>query len=676
MAGSQGIRAGKAFVELYTNDDKLVRGLRSAQRRLKRFGQTITTIGKQMAIAGAVIAAPLALSLKIGANFADQMSKVKAVTEGSVEAFEKLNKTAKELGRTTSFTATQVAEGMVNLGRAGFARDEIDKSIPSILNLARATDTDLAMAAEIAGGALRQFDMDASQAGRTADVLTATANGSAQTLEDLGESLKYVAPIASEAGESIEGVSASLGIMGNNGIKGSMAGTSLARAYKNLSSDKTAKTMASIGVAVADANGDLLPMADILRDIGVATENMGSKQRLSIFEELFGRGEAAALKLANSGLKYDDMLAKINKSGGLAASTAAEMDDNLGGSFRMFMSALEGVAIAIKDALDAPLRKALKGVTGFLGKITEWIEYNQGLVITFAAISAALMVAGSALIVLGTTVSIVSLAVGGLATLVSFLGTIIAAIASPVGIVVGLLAGLVVGLLKSSAATEWLTKAFGPLYDQFKETFAAMKTALTNGDIAAAAKVVWASLNLAWVKGTNGILEIWNNVLLKMKTAWSDIVGELSNVILKVSGNAEAIAESDNITKQRNRKFAEENKVSSAAAEARLKKAEEEYKDAKTNVISGPQKEEDEGPLVANKPKEVVIADVTGISFESPANKQPLGSGGGSALQRTISFINRSTENKTVDQIRETNVLLAQVYDQLKKNKLSSLEAG
>lgn len=132
------------------------------------------------------------------------MRAVQAVSGSTGAEFEALTAKARELGRTTSFTAEQVASGMVELGRAGFKAPQIDAAIASAMDLSRSTQTEIPLATEIAGNALRAFDLEASEMGRVRDVLTATANNSSQTLEDLGEAFKFVAPIAKDAGTSIE----------------------------------------------------------------------------------------------------------------------------------------------------------------------------------------------------------------------------------------------------------------------------------------------------------------------------------------------------------------------------------------------------------------------------------------------------------------------------------------
>ncbi len=153
------------------------------------------------------------------------------MTGSTGEAFDALTKTAQRLGRETSFTAQQVADAMVALGRMGFDPSEIEASISSVLNLSRATGTELAESADIAANSLRIFGLEAQKMSKVSDILTATANGSAQTLTDLFEGLKMAGPQGAAAGETLDEVCASIGIMANMGIKGSLAGTALRKAY-------------------------------------------------------------------------------------------------------------------------------------------------------------------------------------------------------------------------------------------------------------------------------------------------------------------------------------------------------------------------------------------------------------------------------------------------------------
>ena len=213
MAGRRDIQAGRAYVTMYVRNKGLIRGLRNAQARMRAFGSGVQAIGMKMLRMGAVMAVPFAFATRTFMGFEDQMLTVKAVTGAVGDEFEKLTAKAKLLGRTTSFMAAEVAGGMIELGRGGFSPAEIDASIASVLNLARATGTELPRAAEIAAGTLRAFNLEADQMGRVGDVMVATANNSAQTLEQLGDSMTYAAPIAQEYGLTLEETSKALGVM-------------------------------------------------------------------------------------------------------------------------------------------------------------------------------------------------------------------------------------------------------------------------------------------------------------------------------------------------------------------------------------------------------------------------------------------------------------------------------
>ena len=165
MPTAQAIRVSRAYVELFADDSKLVRGLKRAQTKLKAFGAGIKSFGTRLLSVGTVAAAPFAASLSIFSKFADKMAEVRAVTGANDEEFAKLETTAKKLGSTTSFTASQAADGMKYLGMAGFKTEQILAGIPAVLNLARAGAIDLGVASDIASDVGSAFGLAADQIG-------------------------------------------------------------------------------------------------------------------------------------------------------------------------------------------------------------------------------------------------------------------------------------------------------------------------------------------------------------------------------------------------------------------------------------------------------------------------------------------------------------------------------
>ena len=403
MSGASGnVRAGRAFVEILLDQTKLERGLKSAQKKLKNFGSSLTSVGKSMLVTATLAAAPIAYATKTFADFDDQMRMVKAVSGATEEQFRRLTEVAEELGRTTSFTARQVAEGMTALGRMGFSPKEIEAAIPAVLNLARATGTDLSEAAETAANNMRVFGLNASQMAGVADILTATANGSAQTLTDLAEGLKMAGPQAAAAGDSITNVSAALGVLANMGIKGSLAGTALRKAYSQFAKVGVQEKLKSIGIATTDANGNLRAMPEIMADIAKHMNTLPSAERLAFAEEIFGlRGALAGLQLGGNIDQLDEFIKRLRSVDGTAAKTAKDMDSGIGGAFRILMSALEGCQIALGKIVAEAIGPYVKRMTTALGKVAEWIATHKKVVVIVLKVIAGIAAAGAALVALG-----------------------------------------------------------------------------------------------------------------------------------------------------------------------------------------------------------------------------------------------------------------------------------
>ena len=477
-------------------------------------------VGARLTAISAGIGAGFVISTRIFAGFDDRMRVVRAVTGATEQQFESLREEAKRLGRTTSFTAGQVADAMTELGRAGFDPQAILDSTESVLALARATDTELPRATEIAGAALRGFNIPATEMGRVSDVLAATANKSAQTLEDLFEAFKPVAPLAVETGESIEDVAAAIGILANNGIKGSLAGNALARAYKNLSNEARQAELRRIGVEAVDASGNLRPLADILNDLAKATQGLGSAERLAIFETLFGRGQAAALKLASSAQAFDVLRDEIRRSAGIAVQNADQMDAGIGGAFRRLLSAAEGIAIAIGEAIEQPLRRAADALSKIAGWITMVVNRNRELIATIAKVTAivfgvglALVVAGAAIVGLGAVFGSLATIVAGVGAAIGVIGSVLGALLSPIRLVVAAVVGLGGALLVSTGvagdALDWLGEQFTRLRDRATKVVQGIADALAAGDVALAAEILWLSLKLVWQKGVAALNSAW-----------------------------------------------------------------------------------------------------------------------------------------------------------------------
>lgn len=243
-----GMKAAKAWVELVVDDSKLTRGLARCELEMRAFANKLTNIGSQMFGMGAAMLAPIGYAVRQFAELDDTLRLVRAVTRASSKEFEQLSDKARLIGKTTSFTSQQVAEAMANLGRAGFDPKQIDGMIKHVMNLARATQTNVSTAAEITGNAMRQFGLQAKDTQRIVDVMTAAANNSSQTLEDIAVSFKYAAPVAKDFGMAIEEVAYYVGVLANQGLKGEMAGTSLRNILARLGGADVQEQFANLGI--------------------------------------------------------------------------------------------------------------------------------------------------------------------------------------------------------------------------------------------------------------------------------------------------------------------------------------------------------------------------------------------------------------------------------------------
>jgi len=520
VAGQAGaIRAGRAYVELFADNSRFVAGLRAAESQLRAFGSKIQGIGASMAAFGSAALAPFAVSTGIYKGFEDGMLAVQATSGATAEEYERLTEKAKSLGMTTSFTAQQVASGMLNLARAGFSVKEIDNSIDSILNLARATGTDLSEATDIAASTLRSFGMEASEMQRIADVLTATANRSAQTLSDLGEAMKYAAPTALDFGLTVEDVAKALGTLANFGIKGSMAGTAFRNIMLRMADPRIIKKLKELGVVVKDSSGGFRNLADIMRDLGAATKDMGDVERLSILNELFGvRAIGAGAKLTTA--QFDELIKAIDNAAGTAAKTAKVMDSGLGGALRRMFSAFEGIAVAIGRAISKPLSIAADVIAAISKRIIEFVDEHRVLVAVSGAAAAAIVATGMALVGLGIAFKVAAFALGTVRVLITALllpfkalSVVFAMLASPIGPMVAALGGLTGALLYTSGAggkaISFLSSKFSELKSTAIEAWEGISAAYAKGDLGLAMRIAWLTIKMEFVEGMDYLSKKW-----------------------------------------------------------------------------------------------------------------------------------------------------------------------
>lgn len=411
MPGARDIRAGGAYVEISARDGAFLRGLSRAQGQLRAFASSCASIGSSLLSVSGAALAPLGLATAAFAGFDDSMRSVAAVTGATGEQFDALAERARALGAATRYTAQEAAGAMLALGRAGMGAEQIDASIQSVLALATATGTDLAQSADIVSNTLNMFGLAAERSGHAADVLTATANGSAQTLTDLFEALKMIGPQAKAAGYSLEETSAAVGVLANVGLKGSMAGNALKRALQQFADPATQKRLAEIGVAVKTADGELRALPEIFRDLAVAMNGLPGADKLALAKDIFDvRASGAGLNLAANVDALDAFLAKLREVDGAAAKTEESMNAGIGGALASLKSAAQDVALSVGDALAPALQALADQWRGNLNAISEWVARHGEAIVAVTKGVAAVTAFGAALFVVNKAIAVVNTA--------------------------------------------------------------------------------------------------------------------------------------------------------------------------------------------------------------------------------------------------------------------------
>ena len=308
--------------------------------------------------------------INTGATFQAEMSRVQAISGATASEFEKLRKQAIQLGADTSFSSTEVAQGMENLAAAGFATNEIMSAMPGLLNMAAASGENLATSSDIAASTLRGFGLAAEDMSHVADVLAENANRTNSSVSQTGEAMKYIAPLARAAGISFEETAAAIGIMANAGIQGSQAGTTLRGALSRLSkpTDTMITAMKQLGVSFYDSSGKMKPLSEQIGMLKNAMSGMTDEQRNNYLVTLYGQEALSGmLALINEGEgSLNSLTEAYRKCDGSAEKAAETMLNNFNGAVEEMNGSVESLGISIFYSLSEPLTAAVKSITEFV----------------------------------------------------------------------------------------------------------------------------------------------------------------------------------------------------------------------------------------------------------------------------------------------------------------------
>ena len=398
--------AGKSLQELTQRQKELENTSRNAQRmaslnqKIEGAQSSRASYGAQFAIgAGQMmllksLASNFAAPIKLGMEFDKTMARVGAVSNASAEDLGRLRDKARELGASTVFSASQAAEGMTYLAMAGFKTDDMLKAMPGMLNLASAGQVDLANASDIAASMLNGFGLEASQINRVADTMVNTFANSSTDLQGLGETMKYVAPVAASMGVDLETVAAMAGKLGDNAIRGSQAGTAMRAVFTRLVAPATEgqKALYALGVSVKDAQGKVRAMPDVLKDIGSALQKLPQAAQAAIKKDIFGQeAMSAAGILMNNAVDgtLQHFIDKVKESGS-AERVAIQQTNNLDGELASLNSAYEETQLILSEAVTPAIRKCTVFLTQGISAVGSFAKNHETLLKVLVAVGASI----------------------------------------------------------------------------------------------------------------------------------------------------------------------------------------------------------------------------------------------------------------------------------------------
>lgn len=498
---------------------------------MTNFGNKLTALGAGAVNLGSTLTGAVTTPLVgIGVaamttfgNFEQQMNRVKAISGATGGQFDQLKQRAVELGASSVFSASEVAQAMENMASAGMNVNDIYSASAGVMDLAAVSGRDMGLAAEAVASAMNQFGIAGENATHVADVYAkAAADTNAETV-DMAEAMKYAGPVMSSLNSSFEETAAAIGIMSNAGIKGSQAGTTLRTAMQRLAAptDVAAKLMESLGISAYNSEGQMKPISELLPHLQERLSGLSEEQRNNALNTLFGKESLSGMLalLDSAGPEFDGVVSGLQNSNGAAKEMADTMNSGLSGSIENLKGKLETAAITVSERFAPYIEKLADKV----GELTEWFtnlsEEQQDQIIKWGLVAAA---AGPALVVfgkiagtlgttfkaLGTVSSGIGKVVGKVAPLItnfagmetaavgatgatSGLGTSVSLLSNPLGVVVGgaaLLTGGLVVLAEAKERARESAEKYGTTLsndtkgklDEFSSAVTTAQTAMTN----------------------------------------------------------------------------------------------------------------------------------------------------------------------------------------------------
>ena len=516
---------GKAYVQIIPSAEGIKDGITEAlggepERAGKSAGFKLAGAIKG-AIAAAGIGAALKDALMTGAAFDATMSEVAAISGATGAEFDALREKAQEMGASTKFSASESAEALTYMAMAGWKTEDMLGGIEGIMKLAAASGESLALTSDIVTDALTAFGMAADDAGHFADILAAASSNANTNVAMLGESFKYVAPVAGAMGYSAEDASVALGLMANSGIKASQAGTALRTLLSNMADPgkSAAAAMDNLGVSLTNSEGEMYSLMEIMQTLRGSFAELTDAEAAEQASLLAGKeGMSGLLAVVNaSDEDFRKLTESIYGADGAAGKMADTMQDNLAGDVTILKSAFEGLQISLSDKLSPALREIVQGLTAAIDNFDTVGPIIAGVAVAIGGLAVAINIGA---IIQKTTAAFAAF------------NAVLAA--NPVGIVIAALAGLATALVLLWKNNEEFRNKVTAAWEAVKTAALNLKTNIENAFNGIRDKIVEIKdAALTWGKDlianfVNGIKKGWDTLkgtLGKFAQLVADFIG-------------------------------------------------------------------------------------------------------------------------------------------------------
>lgn len=538
------VDVGKAVGYLDLDTSGFRKGFKSAYDDLKTFkdesatladkmsatGQAMTTVGSSLTkwvtvpLVGAGTAA-----VTMAGSFESAMSEVKAISGATGEEVVKLSDKAKEMGASTKFSARESAEAMKYMAMAGWGTQQMLDGLPGVMLLAASSGEDLATVSDIVTDSMTAFGLEAKDAAHYSDVLAQASAKSNTSVGLMGETFKYVAPVAGALGYSVEDCAVAIGLMANRGIKAGQAGTQLRALLSRMAkpTDQVAAAMDDLSVGLTDANGEMLPFNELVKNLRESFKDLTPEQKAQYAATLAGQeGMSGLLAIVNAGEgEFDSLTQSINNADGAAQGMADTMMDNFFGQLTILKSTVEGIAISFGELMLPAIKKVTTTVQGAADWLNNLSEGQKDIILKIAMFIAAV---GPVLLIVGKLFKSFSTFL----FLANSTKTILAGVQLSFSGLLLPLAGVIAAIVALKIAWDnnlgGIRDVTAQIFGILRGWFIQAQTFVTN--FLAAVKYMWES---NWMGIQDIFAAVWNNIDIILRTAF-DVIKELFNLFIAI----------------------------------------------------------------------------------------------------------------------------------------------